>query len=479
MSGALLFSTDNTEKTNMELDPLIAGLNFEEEDEPKSSDHEPIPAPTAMDDRAYYGIAGEIVKAIEPHTEADPAALLVQTLVAFGNLVGRGAFGATKETKATGPYFQVEGSRHYSNLFALIIGATSKSRKGTSWGRVQSIFEQIDKWPNVLRGLQTGEGLKWRVRDEVWKLAKDKESGEMIDQLKDAGVEDKRLLVVAPEFGGVLVKMKGATLSQTLRDAWDSGYLDNPTKNDPITVTNAHISIIGHITAEELLDELTQTQIANGFANRFLFVYSKRMRYQPRGGGDLPEEVVKGFVSRLKRAAEACRLIEQVTMTGAAWNVWDAGYEELSEPAPGLFGKATDRAEAQVRRLALVYALLDGSREIDVEHLQAALAVWEYAEASARYVFGSGLGDPVADEIDKALRAAGPNGMTRTEIRDHFKRHRTGEEIDRALAILLKRNRASCRRQPTGGRSAEVWTSVASVASVAPDPSASRGPTGA
>ncbi len=42
-----------------------------------------------MDVRAYYGIAGEIVKTIEPHTEADPAALLIQIIVAFGVLVGR------------------------------------------------------------------------------------------------------------------------------------------------------------------------------------------------------------------------------------------------------------------------------------------------------------------------------------------------------------------------------------------------------
>jgi hypothetical protein len=33
---------------------------------------------------ALYGLAGEIVHRLEPHSEADPAALLVSTLATFG-----------------------------------------------------------------------------------------------------------------------------------------------------------------------------------------------------------------------------------------------------------------------------------------------------------------------------------------------------------------------------------------------------------
>ena len=444
----------------MELDPLIASLNFEEEHEPNPSGHEPIPAPkppVAMGAHAYYGIAGDIVKTIEPHTEADPAAILVQTLVAFGVLAGRNA------------YYQVEGDRHYPNLFALIIGATSKTRKGTSWGRVRSIFEEISKWPkdNVVSGSSTGEGLKYHVRDPVYKLNKDGE-----EVLKDAGVEDKRLLVIEEEFVQVLraVARPGNTLSPAVRTAWNTGNMGILTKGDSLRVTGAHISIIGHITVEELRAELTQTQTANGFANRFLFVCANRSKFLPRGGEGLSEKVMLDFAYRLALAAEATTFIKKVTMTNGAWEVWDSVYHKLSEGAPGLFGAATGRAEAQVARLALVYALLDRSREIDVPHLEAALAVWEYAEASARYVFGSGLGNPVADDILKALRAAGPKGMNRTQIRDLFQRHRSAEQIEQALALLAKRNLASSRAEETGGRSAAVWTSVASVASVAPDP---------
>jgi hypothetical protein len=104
----------------------------------------------------------------------------------------------------------------------------------------------------------------------------------------------------------------------------------------------------------------------------------------------------------------------------------------------------------------LIYALLDGSGEIDVPHLKAALAVWEYCETSAAFVFGDLLGDPVADEIARALQQAGPEGMTRTAIRDLFGRHHS-DRIGAALALLMTRGRARSENKATGGRPVEVW----------------------
>ena len=75
--------------------------------------------------------------------------------------------------------------------------------------------------------------------------------------------------------------------------------------------------------------------------------------------------------------------------------LWHKEYARLSEGYPGMFGAMTARSEAQVMRLACIYALLGCSDVIRVEHLQAALAVWTYCEDSVRFVFGDVLGDPV------------------------------------------------------------------------------------
>ena len=111
----------------------------------------PIMAPDA-----YHGVVGEIVRTLEPHTEADPAAILIQLLVATGNAVGRG------------PFFQIEGDLHFTKLNVAVVGATSGGRKGTSLGRVLQVMELADPtWTQncVKSGLASGEGLIHHVRD--------------------------------------------------------------------------------------------------------------------------------------------------------------------------------------------------------------------------------------------------------------------------------------------------------------------------
>jgi hypothetical protein len=107
-------------------------------------------------------------------------------------------------------------------------------------------------------------------------------------------------------------------------------------------------------------------------------------------------------------------------------------------------------------RLALIYALLERSEVIQEPHLRAALALWEYAEASARYIFGDRLGDPTADDILEALRRE-PDGLTRTNIRDLFKRNRSADRISGALALLLRSGLARFETEKTEGRPEERW----------------------
>ena len=88
------------------------------------------------------------------------------------------------------------------------------------------------------------------------------------------------------EFANVLkvVTREGNTLSPVIRSAWDDGNLRTMTKNSPARATDAHISIIGHITREEYRRELTETESANGFANRYCIVAVERSKCLPEGG---------------------------------------------------------------------------------------------------------------------------------------------------------------------------------------------------
>jgi hypothetical protein len=406
--------------------------------------------PSPPDKAAYHGLAGDIVRTIEPHSEADPVALLVQVLVAFGCNINRTA------------YFAAEADRHYGNLFANLVGLTSKGRKGTSWGQVGRLFARVaDVWflERVLGGLSSGEGLIWSVRDQISKMEPVKDKGKIVSYqnvITDQGIEDKRLLVLESEFASVLKNMarERNTLSAIIRQAWDTGTLRTMTKNSPATATNAHISIIGHITRDELRRQITETDLANGVANRFLWICVKRSKCLPEGGS-LQEANIAPLVLRLHSAVGHAQTVSRMSRDDAARRLWAEVYPTLSDGKPGLLGAATSRAEAQVMRMAMLYALLDEQPVIGEVHLRAALALWDYCAASARNIFGSAMGDPTADDIVQLLR--GRPGTTRTEIRDFFGRHKSVDEINRALAVLVENGLARREQRETGGRPAECW----------------------
>lgn len=104
----------------------------------------------------------------------------------------------------------------------------------------------------------------------------------------------------------------------------------------------------------------------------------------------------------------------------------------------------------------MVYAVMDCSRTIEREHLEAALALWQYAEDSARYIFGDATGDKVADKIVAALKEE-PEGLARTDIIHLFKRNVKQDRIDQALTVLQTLGLVRCEQEETGGRPAERW----------------------
>jgi hypothetical protein len=429
---------------------------------PEEDDHDtgtswasPLPAEEPwpeMGAEAFHGQAGRIVDALAPHTEADPIALLIHVLVMFGNSVGRR------------PYYRVGATRHYPVEFGLFAGTTSKGRKGTALNEVEQVFElAAPEWSKNCRhsGLSSGEGLIFLVRDAISEQVRIVKGGKVsyVTGTKDQGVTDKRALICETEFSGTLAVMQreGSILSRVIRELWDCRpSVQSLTKNAQNRVTNPHVSIIGHVTVDELRSQIDRIQMTNGFCNRFLIAAVKRAQLLPFGG-QVPTEQLADLGRRLKQSIELAQRWQEIPFTAAGKELWEDIYRELSREQPGLFGAAIARSEAHTARLALLYALLDDRRAIDTNHLASALAVWRFAEASARFVFGDATGNPAADEILRALRCAGPDGMTRTQISDLFGRNRSAERIGAALAFLVTHGKARSVKRGTGGRPVEVW----------------------
>jgi hypothetical protein len=408
-----------------------------------------------IDPKAYHGIAGEIVWAVDPHTESDPVATLVQFLVAMGNLIGRTA------------HFQITATQHYLNLFAVLVGDTADGRKGTSWDIVEWLLGSLDEgWRRdcVQSGLSTGEGLIYHVRDPITKReAKRAGKGGPVtgyeDVITDDGVAEKRMMIVESEFGSTIKAMnrKDNTLSDIIRKAWDcKSPLRTMSKNSANRATGAHVSIIGHITRADIAAQLNQTDMANGFGNRFLWPCVRRCRELPDGGniGTVNWTPIR---NRLDGIVKAARTVGRMSRDDEASARWREAYGPLSAGQAGLLGKMIGRRAPQVVRLSCLYALLDKSAVVRAEHIDAALALWDYCEASARYIFGVAPADVDEAVIMGALREA-PEGLTRSAINDLFHGKKSGKEIAELLGRMLTKGIVHRRKgESRGGRPPEFW----------------------
>ena len=211
----------------------------------------------------------------------------------------------------------------------------------------------------------------------------------------------------------------------------------------------------------ELAESLHRTEAHNGFANRCLWAIAQRVQCLP-DGGDLAPEDLSALAGGLRRAVDWAQVHPEILFRRdqAASELWNDYYASLSQDRPGLHGTATGRAEAQVLRLSAIYAALDCSSIIQLPHLHAALALWDYCSYSATTLFGTCVGDSIADRILEALRSA-DSGLTRKQIRDLFHGNISSSSIDQALEKLSSLGAAACRFTGAGrGRPATLWSAI-------------------
>lgn len=211
----------------------MIGADFGELREDAGSDP---PSWPVLADHALYGVVRSIVGASTEESEADPTAVLATLLTHVGVFIGRG------------PFVRVGDDHHHARLFCAIVGQSTRGRKGTSEAPVRRLGEFADKRCGPLAWkpgpMSSGEGLIHAIRDG--------------DGKADAGVADKRLLIVEGELADPLRAMQrnGNTLSTVLRATWDGRTLEPLTKANVIKVSNPHVGIVGHITIAEMKELL-------------------------------------------------------------------------------------------------------------------------------------------------------------------------------------------------------------------------------
>jgi len=399
-----------------------------------------------LSDEALPGIVGDFVRLATRNSEADPAAVLATLLVRFGIEVG------------PNPYLMIGDTKHNVRLFAAIVGATSKARKGTSARPVDKLFSDIsNKFVNSSNSfdihgslyipaktspgpLSSGEGLLWQVSDE-----------------NKGNDGQKRLFILDEELAAALksTERHGNTLSTTIRKLWDTGDIEPLTKNERIKVTGAHVGIVTHITIEELKGSLKAIELHNGLANRFLWICSKRSKHVANPH-PMPKEELETIQRQMAIIIQNASKVTETKLTDEAAALWEKWYEEISQDYPGLIGSVINRSEAQLRRLAMIYALIDKKSEIDIPHLKSARAFWEYAEASAKYIFsGHDDDNSLREKIITFLRKG---EKSKSELHKAFNNNIAAKKMNDALAELIDSEIIESKEESTGPKPKTIYS---------------------
>lgn len=454
--AAYLNGVDHQPVDHAHTDVNPAEATPEPDEEPEQPIHY-VAWPESLKPAAFHGVIGDLCKIIEPHTESDIAAVLFQSLIMIGNMLGR-----------CSAHFVAEGTAHFCNEFICIVGATAKGRKGSSFGQVRRVLGRVDdEWnkKRIKSGLTSGEGLIFHVRDEMREIKQSK--GKMEEVVTDPGERDKRLLIVEEEFSSALKSMsrEGNTLSGVMRQAWDSPLVLAPmTKNNRITASHPHVSIIAHITKDELSKCLKSVENTNGVTNRFLWACARRSKSLPLGGA-VRDEDIAAIAQRIDCAVGWTQSRQEaIDFDSEANELWHTVYDELGEVPSGVVGAVMSRAEPHVRRLATIYAAMDRSPTISQNHLLAALEVWRYSADSVKWIFDAGSGsakqDKLRDRILAEIKGAAEIGVSRGYLRARFGGDVKKSDVEFHLSYLLNSGIIRCQQEKRTRQSCEYYYPV-------------------
>ena len=375
--------------------------------------------PAPINEFPMHGLMGDIVEAIHPHTESSKEAILFSAIPSISCILGRERYALTS------------GAKQAPNEFTVLTGLTGSGRKGSALPHLTSLISMVEDplWmkTNIKSGVSSGEGLITPIQDIEYD-----EDGEQLEG--SVGSDDKRLLIVETEWGAVFQMMMrlGNTLSSMVRKAWDDGNLATMTRN-PRTVTDGHYNFLCHITPDEIRTYLNSLTAANGFANRYLYAYSHRDKFQDEGGGlpswgDIP--------ARLSKVLEFSKTTRELKRTPEAKQAWKEIYPTISETIPGFVGALSGRAEAHAIRLQVLYATLDMSDYIDVPHIKASIEILRYSSDTTKWLFQDQTGNKEAEKILDGIKDRG--FMTKTMIHTEiFRNNSTAQKIETALELLL------------------------------------------
>lgn len=375
------------------------------------------------------GPLGAITRDLAKVSEADELGIFATILAGFSAYLG-----PTTRVKTTA------GSMPLS-LWTILIGTSGRGRKGQATGIGLKVIERAWKsWAedNVVHSLPgTGLGLVTELSEHT-----------------DDDGNTAPTLFIEEEFDVTISAMKkDVRIGTYLRKSFDGADLRHKTSVSNIRVRNPHFGLVANAQPKNYRAILGGKDSTGGSFNRMLPILVTRGRKLPVFGGPNPEPVIEKASKALRRIASDARDIGEVTVSASTARAFERKHrvalEALTDGNDEL-AEQCERALAHCVRIAALYALAEGLDKIQAKHFDAALALVAYSIGTVRAIMPETVGDSLPNRIAEAVRAAGDEGMTRSELYDAIGRSVKAEEIKKALLTLPQVQET--KRASNGGR---------------------------
>jgi hypothetical protein len=384
-----------------------------------------------LGDAVFYGNIGEVLRIYEGASEAPTPSIGSVLIPVLGATIGRGV------------RFQHGDVEHSANMFWCLVAPTGLGRKSTAFRVTKKFFELLEPGfvdENCRSGYGSGQAIILDLADPSY----DTKTGSL-----KSGREDQRICLLYEELGSLLGPMgyENSILSPLLRDAYDqAGPLHySTTAHHGKISTNHHLSISAAITPSELQAHFPKLSTADGLGNRFAWVYTDTDDVILPDGGHVDMEALADVATKVRFAGEftayggaSTREVRFSKEVADRWRDTDYAVLRRKGVEAGNLGAMISRQTAHVLRTALIYAVTDGSDEIQMGHYEAGLAWTEYSEATVQSLFGGVMRSQVANEILSAVREHPGAPTTRTALAKAFGFRRTAEQMDAALDRLSR-----------------------------------------
>lgn len=394
--------------------------------EPRPGKERRVDPGPPLDDPMFRGPLGDAVRVLDPLTEASRVAVLASLITMHGNVMGRSWV------------LKVGADQHFPGMITLLVGPSGVGRKGTAAGLAELVERQVDEeWAdnNVRRQINSGEGITKTAR--------------RIDEAahERCGRGDRRLMFIVDEWVETIVRAKrqGATIFGALRDVWDGRPIDNTSIGNYVApLKDMAVSVLGMTTWEDFIGEMPLREFATGTMNRATLLRVDRSKVILGHPPDIDAGVVRGPVAALRdglvkagglfKSGNSCK---QVGMSDRALELAAHLRRRYEPPTDSWVDRATERAYLQALRAALVYAVADGSRQVEEEHLASAASLVDLAHAGVKMSAEDAVTDPNAVRLLKWLRAYPGEAYTRTQIHTEcFHKALSAERIQVAITEL-------------------------------------------